>query len=175
MNPFIDLATALGQKVGSMFVKQGVLTPNQRPVSTTGDSFDFSAGVSKLLQPVTNLFTPKSGVQILEGAASNIGNTVFDALNRNINSSLDKLFGNSNKMPSAEVREETNIVRAADPFGGQTQSLGEAFKLFTQIQQGHAGLNTPSQSVPQANNTMIWVIGGFVALGAVLLMTRKEA
>lgn len=172
LGSFVSLAEAVGQKLGSMIVKQGVETPKQRPVSTSGDSFDLAASVRKLVEPVQNLFTPKSGVQILEGAVSSVGGSVIDALGRNASSAIDKLFGNSNKMPSAEARQETNIVRAEDPFGAQTQTLGEAFKLFSQIQQGNAGLNTPSQTIPQNNNTGLLIMG-FVGLAAVFLLTRK--
>ncbi len=176
LGSFVDLATALGQKVASAFItKQGVQTPRQRAVSTSGDSFDFGAGVSKLLQPVSNLFGgPKSGVQILEGAQG-VGNEVFNALGRNVGSAIDKLFGNGNKMPSAGVREETNIVRASDGFASQYLNLGEAFKLFSTIQQGRAGLNDPVQSIPQQNNSNLLIIGGFAALGIVLLMTARKA
>lgn len=176
MGPFVDLATALGQKVSSLFVKQGVATPTQRAVSTSGDSFDFSAGVKKLLEPVNSLFNQKkAGVQILEGANS-VGNAIFDSLARNTSSAIDKLFGNANKMPAADAREETNDVRAQDPFGSQLTGLGDAFKLFTQIQTANPQ-STATTSAPQAgSNTAVWVIGGFVALGAVLLLTsRREA
>lgn len=174
MNPFMDLATALGQKVASLVTTRGVQTPAQRPVSTSGDSFDFAANVRKLLEPVTNVFTPKSGVGILEGAAATIVPTVFDSLGRNLSSSIDKLFGNSNKMPSVEAREETNVTLASDPFGSQLQSLGEAFKLFSQIKEGNPAV-TPAASVPQSNNTMLWLVGGAVALGAVLIVTTRRA
>lgn len=174
MNPFMDLATALGQSVAKMVTSRGVQTPAQRPVSTSGDSFDFSAGVKKLLEPVTNIFTPKSGVGILENAAASVVPTVFDSLNRNISSSLDKLFGNANKMPTVAAREETAVVLASDPFGSQLQSLGEAFKLFSQINQGNPA-STPAASVPQSNNTMLWVVGGAAALGVILLVSSRRA
>lgn len=177
MGTFIDLATALGQKIGNMFTKQGVETPVQRPVATQGDSMDFWAGAKKLLQPVTNLFSPttKAGVQILEGATS-VGQQALDALGRNVGSYIDKLFGNGNKAPSQSATTTTNVVREDNAFGSQPVDLGTLFKFFTQIQTGNPSA-TPAASVPASSsnfNTLL-LVGGFVALGAVLLLSARRA
>ena len=171
---FVDLATALGKKVGETFIKQGVETPKQRAVSTSGDSFDFFAGFKKLFSPVPETPAQKAGVSILEGAEK-VGESIFNSLGRNAASYIDNLFGNGVKAPSAEARQETNVVRAEDAFGSQYLDLGKAFELFSKIQSGRPGLNDPVQSVPQAaqNNTLL-IMGGFVALGAVLLLTGRK-
>jgi len=173
--PFIDLATALGQKVASAFItKQGVQTPRQRPVSTQGDSFDFYSGFQKLLSPVTNLFSPttKAGVQVLEGA-SKVGDEIFNSLGRNVGSYIDNLFGNGNKINSAAAREKTNNVREDLSFNSQGLALGDAFKLFSQIQGASPHLDNPP-AVPQQNNNTVLIIGGFVALAAVLILTGRK-
>ena len=173
LGAFVDLATALGQKVGQYITKQGVQTPTQRAVSTSGDSFDLWAGFKKLVSPAPAATTPKAGVQLLEGAQG-IGDSIFNSLGRNVSSYIDRLFGNANEIPSATARQETNVVRSEDAFGGQYLDLGKAFQLFSQIQQGNPGLNTPAQQIPQQNNNVL-IIGGFVALAAVLLLTQRKA
>lgn len=172
-SPFIDLASALGQKVGQFFTKQGVQTPNQRAVSTQGDSFDLFAGIKKLISPVTPQPTQKAGVQILDGATK-IGDEIFNSLGRNVGSYIDNLFGNSNKIPSVSSREETNIVRSSDAFGSQYENLGEAFKLFSSITQGSPKVNNPSTLETPSNNNVL-IIGGFIGLAAILLLTGRKA
>jgi len=174
MGPFVDLASALGQKVGNIFFKQGQATPTQRPVSTNGDSMDFGAGVKKLLSPVTSLFSPqtKAGVQILEGATK-AGNSVIDAFGRNLADSVDRLFGNSNKAPSVEARKETNAVMAENSFGAQYMDLGNAFKLFSAIQGGNPEA-AAAKEIPQQDHTMLY-IGGFAALAVVMLVASRRS
>lgn len=166
--PFIDLASALGGAVSSYFTKQGVQTPNQRAVSTSGDSFDFSAANKKLTQPVTNT-APQSGVQVLDGATDFAGQ-IFNSLGRNVSSAIDNLFGNANKMPSVDSRNQTNVVRAVDAFSSQYLNLGEAFKYISNL--GKANPEAGAEDNQKGVNTL-WVIGGFVALGAVVLLSRK--
>jgi hypothetical protein len=174
---FIDLGKVLAQKLTSAFTtKQGIETPKQRPISTQGDSFDFFAGFKQLLTPKADVITG-NGVQVLDGATSgtSLADNIFNSLGRNLSSSIDKLFGNAQKIPSVAARNETNNVREQNSLGtaGITYSLGDAFRALSGLGSANPNLQNPSSIPQQENNNNLLIIGGFLALGAVLLLAKK--
>ncbi len=174
MNPFQSLGTALGKSAGGLFRKiQGQPTPNPRPVNTAGDTFDIGAGLQKLFSPIAQVFSPqaKAGGKVIE-AAGRVGEVAFDALGRNVNSAIDKLFGNSNK--KAENPGISNNADNRFSYPSQTLvSLSDAFKAFSAASP-QVATSPAAAGAPGGINTTTWILGGFVALGAVLLLTRRS-
>ena len=176
LTPFINFGQVLGQKaVESLTNVRGISTPNPRPISTSGDSFDFGAGVKKLLSPITSYFDPRTqaGGKVIE-AAGNVGVGLFDALGRNLNDKIDQLFGNSNKK-NEEVT--TNVTDNRFTYPSQQLDLGSVLAAIGQANAANPQTSAETAPSPTGGNgslpTGLLIAGAFVALGAVLIISRK--